>query len=124
MRTVLEKTTEKIKTKNILEINNIVDEILPEIRTNISKGDIESLLPQALNFNFTNTFGFPYNVKSMSLDLKDYYEGTTKGVDSYVVPFNLSIDVKKLHKELFGEENYEISNNVKEIEEKIKEKIK
>lgn len=124
MRTVLEKTAEKIKTKNILEINNIVDEILPEIRTNISKGDIESLLPQTLNFNFTNTFGFPYNVKSMSLDLKDYYEGTTKGADSYVIPLELSTDVKKLHKELFAEENYEVSSNVKEIEEKIKEKIK
>lgn len=120
MRTVLEKTFQKLKDKNLMELNKIVDKILPEVKTNISEKDIQSLLPQAMNFNFGKTFGFPYNVTSMSLDLKDYYEGTTKGVDSYVVPLKLVEDVEKMHKEVFEENDYVVSENIKRIEEKIK----
>ena len=121
MRTVLEKTVAKLKGKNVMELNSIADEILSMIKTNISRDDINKLLPQAMNFNFKQKFGFPYNATSKVLDLKDYYEGTKKGADYYDIPLTLSADVEKLHKEVLEESNYIVPDKVKEIEEKIKE---
>ena len=121
MRTVLEKTVEKLKDKNVMELNNIANEIIPKIRTNIEKSEVNSLLPKLINYKIVNKFGFTYNSRSMALDLKDYYEGTTKGIDYYDVPLSLTEDVEKLHREVFGEEDYTATEKVKEIDAKIKE---
>ena len=121
MRTVVQKVFQKLKEKNVIEINEILNKILPEIQTNITKNEIMNLMTKFFNFEINETFGFPYNVISTKLDLKDYYEGTTKGVDYYDVPTSLPEDVIKLHKEILGEENYSLSENVSSIFEKIKE---
>ena len=121
MRTVVQKVFQKLKEKNVIEINEILNKILPEIQTNVTKNEIIGLMTKAFNFEINETFGFPYNVVSTKLDLKDYYEGTTKGVDYYDIPTSLPDDVIKLHKEILGEENYSLSENVSSIFEKIKE---
>lgn len=121
MRTVLEKTLQKAKNKSIMELNSITDEILSMIRTNISKSEINKLLPQVMNFNIENKFGFPYNATSVVLDLKDYYEGTKKGPDYYDIPLTLSEDVEKLHKEVLQESDYTVPEKIKELEQKINE---
>lgn len=121
MRTVLEKTLAKLKHKNVMELNQIMDEILPRVRTNIPQNSIQELLPQVINFNIVKKFGFTYNAESKTLDLKDYYEGTKKGIDYYDVPLSLTEDVEKLHKEVLGETDYTAPDKVKEIDAKIKE---
>ncbi|MBR3134842.1 MAG: LCP family protein [Clostridia bacterium] len=121
MRTVLEKTVEKLKQKGVKELNSIADEIMPKIRTNITSDSINELLPKAVSFNIVKKFGFAYNSRSMALDLKDYYEGTKKGVDYYDVPLSFTEDVEKLHRETFGEEDYVAPDKIREIEAKIKE---
>ena len=115
MRTVLQKVFEKLKGKNLTELYSILNDILPKVQTNLTKNEIESLIPKILNKKINSTFGFPYNVSSEVLDLKDYYEGTTKGKDYYDVPVELTGDVEKLHKEVFGENNYIVPEKVKEI---------
>ena len=120
MRTVLEKTLDKIKEKSVIELNSLLDEMLSMIKTNISRDDINSLLPKVMNYNVKQKFGFPYNATSKVLDLKDYYEGTKKGADYYDIPLTLTEDVEKLHKEVLEESNYVVPQKVKEIEQKIK----
>lgn len=124
MRTVLQKVFEKLKGKNVTELNTILDNILPKVQTNLTKHEIESLIPKMLNTKINATFGFPYNASSTVLDLKDYYEGTTKGKDYYDVPVKLTEDVEKLHREVLGEENYTASDKVKKIYEEIKKVAK
>ena len=124
MRTVLEKVFAKLKTKNLKEIDDITNTILPKIKTNITKEQIKEMLPKFTEFKFNSTFGFPYNVTSKGLDLKDYYKGTKGGLDYYVIPLKLVDDVEKLHREVLDEKDYKAPDTIKEIYNEIKTKAK
>lgn len=120
MRTVLTKVFDKIKKKDIFEINKIVNEMLPTIKTNLTQSDILDFSTKVINISLSSAFGFPYKCEDKVLDLKDYYEGTTKGKDSYTVPLQLTEDVKRLHQELFKDNDYKIPDSLNTIWENIK----
>ncbi len=107
MRTVLEAMLTKLKTKNISEINNFVDTVLPEVYTNITAGDIFGLVPSLMDYKVVESIGWPYETKGITLDRW------------YGVPVTLESNVKQLHQEAFGEPNYEPSSTVKEISNSI-----
>lgn len=107
MRDVLTAVFNKVKTLGIGELNNLVDTVLPHIRTNIQSSEILSLLPQVASYKIGESIGWPYVVKA-------YTTPTWYGA-----PVTLESNVVKVHKELFGEENYEPSAKVKEISNKI-----
>ena len=110
MRTVIEAMIEKFKTKSISEMNQIIDKILPEVYTNITSGDIFSLLPSIASFKVTDSIGWPYETKGITLDRW------------YGVPVTLESNVKQLHQEAFGEPDYVPSERVKEISNQIIQK--
>ena len=97
---------------------------MPKVKTNITKEQIKELLPKFTELKFNSTFGFPYNVTSKGLDLKDYYKGTKGGLDYYVIPLKLVDDVEKLHKEVFDEKDYKAPKTIKDIYTEIKTKAK
>lgn len=107
MRTVLTETFNKAKRMSVSNINKIADKILPQIQTNISQGEIISLVPQIISYNIQDSIGWPYDTKGITLDRW------------YGVPVTLESNVKKLHEELFGQENYEPTDTVKGISERI-----
>lgn len=107
MRDVLEAMFKKLKTKNITEINNLMDTILPKVYTNVTATDIIAMIPDLLKYNITESVGWPYKTQGITLDRW------------YGVPITLESNVKQLHKELFEEDDYEVSENVKEISNKI-----
>lgn len=55
MRTVITAMAEKLKTKNISEVNRFIDFILPKVYTNITAANIFSLLPNLANFNIVES---------------------------------------------------------------------
>ena len=110
MRNVLEAVANKVKTMNISQLNNLVDELLPKVYTNITASDIFSLFPSIASFNITDSIGWPYDVKGITLDRW------------YGVPTTLESNVKQLHQEIFEDTNYEPSDRVKEISNNIVEK--
>lgn len=110
MRTVVQAMVEKFKTKSIGEMNQIIDKVLPEVYTNITASDIFSLLPSVASFKVTESIGWPYETKGITLDRW------------YGVPVTLESNVKKLHEEAFGETDYVPSDRVKEISNQIIEK--
>ncbi len=110
MRTVIEAMIEKFKTKSISEMNQIIDKILPEVYTNITSGDIFSLLPSIASFKVTDSIGWPYETKGITLDRW------------YGVPVTLESNVKQLHQEAFGEPDYVPSERVKQISNQIIQK--
>lgn len=107
MRTVLEAMLTKLKTKNVSEINKFVDVILPQIYTNITAGDIFGLIPSIMDYKVSESIGWPYETKGITLDRW------------YGVPITLESNVKQLHQEAFGEPDYEPSSTVKEISNSI-----
>lgn len=107
MRTVVTAMAKKAKTLSIGQLNKLADEILPRVSKNIENNDIIALIPSALSFDITESLGWPYNVKGIS---------TTAW---YGVPVTLESNVIRLHKELFGQEDYKVSETVKEMNDAI-----
>ena len=107
MRTVIEAMVEKIKTKSIGEINSFIDFMMPKVYTNITAGDIISLLPSIASFKIGDSLGWPYETKGITLDRW------------YGVPVTLESNVTRLHQELFGEADYTPTEDVKTISNQI-----
>ena len=77
------------------------------IRTNISTAEIWGLVPKLASFKVTGSIGWPYETQGITLDRW------------YGVPVTLQSNVEKLHKEAFGQDDYEASDAVKEMNSAI-----
>lgn len=107
MRTVVEAMLSKAKTLGVGQLNSFADTILPRIRTNISTAEIWGLVPKLASFKVTESIGWPYETQGITLDRW------------YGVPVTLQSNVEKLHKEAFGQDDYEASEAVKEMNSAI-----
>ena len=107
MRTVIEAMFEKLKDKSLGEINNLADQILPEVYTNIEPNEIISLAPTIIQYEISDSIGWPYDVRGITTDRW------------YSVPVTLESNVQQLHEEAFGEEDYTPSEAVQEISDRI-----
>lgn len=107
MRTVIEAMFTKLKTKSVGEINAFADKILPCVYTNLSTGDLISMVPSMAKYKISESIGWPYNTKGITLDRW------------YGVPVTLESNVTQLHKEAFGESDYTPSEDVKSISNSI-----
>lgn len=110
MRDVLTAVANKVKTLDISQLNRFIDKTLPKVYTNITSGDIFGLVPSMASFKITDSIGWPYDTKGITLDRW------------YGVPITLESNVTQLHKEMFNEPNYEPSETVKTISEQIIQK--
>lgn len=110
MRIVLEKVLNKTKKLSVGKIDDLIDTVLPQIKTNLSNKDIISMAMNATKYKVVGSKGFPYEVTGGMLD----------GV-SYVFPLDLEKDVKKLHEEVFKQKDYKPSQKCISISNRIKE---
>lgn len=107
MRNVIEAMTNKLKTKNVMEINNFLDAILPKVYTNISQKTIMSMIPDMISYKISNSVGWPYQTKGITLDRW------------YGIPVTLESNVTKLHQELFDDPNYTLPDSIKATSDSI-----
>ena len=107
MRTVFVAIINEMKKKNAIELNEIADEILPLIYTNISSSEILNMIPKFFSYKITENRGWPYETKGITLDRW------------YGVPITLESNVEKLHKEMFGQDEYVVPERIKEISNNI-----
>lgn len=107
MRDVIEAMFKKLKTKSIPEINSILDKVLPKVYTNISTSEMISMIPYTMKYNITDSIGWPYETRGITLDRW------------YGVPITLESNVKRMHEELFNDEDYIVSTRVQEISNNI-----
>lgn len=110
MRDVLTAVANKVKTLNISQLNGFVDTILPKVYTNITSADIFSMMPSIASYKITDSIGWPYETKGITLDRW------------YGIPVTLENNVKRLHQEAFDETDYTLSDTVKDISNQIIEK--
>lgn len=110
MRNVLEKVFEKAKKMDVAKLNSLVNELLPKVSTNITQNEILKMVPQIKSYNVVSSIGWPYEVRGYT------------GAAWYAAPVTLELNVKQLHKELFNEQEYEVSKELKEISDKIIQK--
>ena len=107
MRIVIEAMANKLKSKNIVEINNFIDVIFPKVYTNIDQKTVMSMIPDMINYKISTSMGWPYEVKGATLDRW------------YGVPVTLESNVVKLHQELFDDPDYTLPDSIKTTSESI-----
>ena len=112
MRDVIIAAFNKGKKMNVTEINKIIDIILPKVYTNITANEILAFVPNVMKYNINTSIGWPYELKGVTLDRW------------YGVPVTLESNVVRLHQEIFEESEYQTSQTVKDISQKIRNKIK
>ncbi len=110
-REVFQLTADKAKKANIFTLNQIVNEVFPQISTSLSVSDMLGFAANILNYNIVGTTGFPYAVTT-SEDIRNH-DG------SFVVPIDFNGNVTQLHQEIFSEDYYEPSSKVKQIHDDI-----
>lgn len=107
-RTVLKAIFEKAKKSNPVTLYKVANEILPQIYTSLSTGEIMKLGAFLPFYKMADSKGFPFENSTPTINGQ-----------SVVVAKTLSSNVTELHEYLFGTSGYQPSGTVKEISQKI-----
>ena len=112
-RIVVDKIFEKVKSQDLVSLNRIINQMLPEVSTNINSFTILNLAKDVFSYSITKSEGFPYENEIRKI----------KGV-SYVVPKDLRSNVVTLHMNLLEDSSYQPSDTVISISESIDSVLK
>lgn len=108
-RTIITKLLAKMKTAGIGTLSNIMDEVLPDVSTNFSYTELLSLMAGIMDYNITDTCGYPMD-----------YGGKSMGrAGSCIIPVSLLTNNEQLHSMLFEDEEYVPSVTVQQISNQI-----
>ena len=106
-REVLEKIFEKGK-KNPLKMMSVMDEVLPQVKTNMSQDELFDMFLSIFKYDIKDQQGFPWDQKELR------YYGTYYGF-----PTTLKENAIRAHKYLFGTSDYQVSDELSRINQKI-----
>ncbi len=112
MRTVIKKVTSKLKNKNLFQLKSIMELCLDDCKTNLSKNDLIGFAQRLYKVDLKGSIAYPYTVKT----------GLLNGV-SYVFPGDLEDSARRLHKDLFDDDDYEPSDTLLNISNYIKSQV-
>lgn len=114
-REVIKACLEVAKTISPTKLASICETIFGEVCTSLDLTDILEVLKDVTQYTIVDDSGFP------AADMITTAYVGSKG--DCVIPLNLESNVKWAHKFLFGEEDYNCSETVKEISAKIEEDV-
>lgn len=112
-RLVLQLTLEKAKTVGLGTLNNILNDVLGDVTTNMDNSKILTYAAAVLSYNIVDQAGFPFD------HVED--DGSMTGNDN-VIPVTLESNVVKLHSFLQPDVSYTPSATVQAYSEYIIEK--
>ncbi len=107
-REVADLVLKKAREADLSTLNQMAGTVLPQISTSIGMKDLLPLIKNMKRFHLTETEGFPSSLKDVMIGKRDC-----------VIPVTLEENVKRLHEFLFQEEEYQPSEQVKEISRQI-----
>ncbi len=108
MRTILNMLLNKVKQLSVTELNKFIDEMLPKVKSNVVANDVFGLATGVFNYKMSDTnVGWPYTIAGWT------------GEAWYGVPCTLESNVVKLHQEVYNDPEYEASDEVKDMSERI-----
>lgn len=109
MRDIVTKMLDKVKKLKLREIDGLIDDTLGALQTNFTTKQLFDIASNIFDYHVTGSDGFPYSVDT----------GMLNGI-SYVFPTDLENDVRELHRRLFPQLEYEPSDTLMEINERIR----
>ncbi len=112
-REVLKAIEEQAKKTDLATLTKVFNDCIGNIYTSIESKDILALIGNIANYSIVEEAGFP------TVDRRTTGNIGAKG--SCVIPMDLESNVVWLHQFLFGDENYHVSESVKEFDKRIAE---
>lgn len=109
-REVLEKLMVKAQSMSAEEIAEIYGEIAGDLDTNMSRSTLTDTIASIASSNIENTSAWPYHF-DIKYDQDKHF--------NYFVPNTLVSNVKELHANIFGQEEYLPSTTVQELNDRI-----
>ena len=91
-------------------LDEIIKKVFPMCATNMSVDELLAIAKDGLSYNIVDTTGFPFDVQT----------GSVGSAGSCVIPVDMEKNVSQLHKYLFNVDNYQPSETVGKISDRIK----
>ena len=110
-REVIKACMEQAKKANASTLNKIAEAIFPEVYTSLKLDEILTVLSEVTQYQIVGDDGLPFEQYRGS--------GTIGANGSCVVPVNLTDNVKELHKFLFNENDYQVSEEISKYSDVI-----
>ncbi len=112
-REVIMAMVDEAKTASASTLNDIADAVFPLVSTTLSIDEILKMISDVTEYQIIEQTGFPFatNITTAVIGSKG---------DS-VIPLDLATNVSLLHKLLFNEENYIVSDTVQKYSDAIKQ---
>lgn len=104
-RLVIQKVAEKVKQTDLSTVNDIIDEVFPQVSTSFTLGEMMKLAAGVMQYELGETAGFPF----------EHTDSSIQGVGSVVVPLGVSENVEELHAFLYPKADYTVSQTVQTI---------
>lgn len=111
-REVISQILQKAKGSDLSTVNKAVNIALDEISTSFRNDQILALATQMMNYNLTDSAGFPFYKNTKSIG----------NSGSCVIPCDLTENVDYLHVFLYNDTNYTPTDTVQSISKTITEK--
>ena len=111
-REVIMAIEEKLKQCDVKTLTSIVNDVIPHVVTTLTMDEIIKMLPDVGKYSIVAEDGFP------QASLRTTANIGSKG--SCVIPTDLEANVLWLHQFLFNDQNYSVSDTVKQCNTKIK----
>lgn len=107
---VFKSLFDRAKGMSIEEISEVYDQLAGDLDTNMSRNTLTDTLAIISSVDLEETPGWPYEYVTLWQDDNSFY---------YFVADTLESNVTELHKIMFGQEDYQPSETVKMLNEKI-----
>lgn len=107
MKIVVKATFDKAKSTDVKAIRKISKEILPQVKTNMTTGDMMGMALKLSSYTMTDSVGWPYTTRGWT------------GNAWYGPPVTLSSNVIQLHEEFFAQPDYTPTQEVQDISAQI-----
>lgn len=113
-REVIKAIEEQAKKADLATLTKVFNEVIDDIYTSLNTDDVMKLLENIANYRIVDEGGFPLEKNRKLANLG--------AVGSSVIPWDLESNVVWLHQFLFDEEEYTVTDRVREYSETIKQK--
>ncbi|MBR6798787.1 MAG: LCP family protein [Firmicutes bacterium] len=107
MKIVVKSTFNKAMQMDVKALRKISNEILPEVKTNMSSRNMMGMMMDITSYEMTDSIGWPYTTRGWT------------GNAWYGPPVTLYTNVVQLHEELFAQDGYEPTQDVNDISARI-----
>lgn len=106
-RVVLSKMISKAKKANLIQLNQLTDTVFPDIKTDLSRQEMLTMMKAMLGYKMSDSCGFPFYRTTKTMQIQ-----VGKRPENIVIPCDLETNVILLHKILYKSASYKPTDTI------------